>query len=168
MQVLKGWLASIIKELKTKVVSTYEENGKRMASVLTVLTCLHHLTSKNLVPFRDVSLKVIAASLQMLALKPDFEQKRCHDLEFILSMIPEKVRGDVADVVTFFCAHLVEFKDFQSPEWLFAVPLIDFLKRLSKPFQRLEINPSEIPWKASYQSLGLWHLWRKCSSRNCG
>ena len=142
-----------------------------MTSVLTVLLCLHHLTSKNMVPFRDVSLKVITASLKMLTLKPDFEQKICHDLEFVLSMISEKDRRDrgyVADVINYFCAHLVEFKDLQSPEWLFAVPLINFLKRSSKPFQSVERNPASIPWKTSYQSLGLWHVWRKSTSRNCG
>ena len=140
---MKLWLLSIIDELKTKPSEVPEENGRRIVSVIAVICCFHQLIPRHL-RIEDVKLNYIATILLMLALKPVVEHKKCIDFDFVLDLIDPNSRKSVAEAISSFCTHLAHSRTLQNPEWLYAVPLLHFLRKDSSPFQIPEINPEKI------------------------
>ena len=142
---MKLWLLSIIDELKTKPSDVPEENGRRIASVIAVICCFYQLIPHHL-RIEDVKLNYIATILLMLALKPVVKHKKCIDFDFVLDLIDPNSRKSVAEAISGFCTHLAHSRTLHNPEWLYAVPLLHFLRKDSSPFQTAEMNPEKMQW----------------------
>ena len=116
-------------------------NGKRMASALTILCCFNRIVLK----LDSIPLEHIVALLSMLHLMPDSKKLQCADWDHVSSLLPETLKGRALDAVHRCVVHLSHQKHFD-PVWLFALPVVHFLKGSSRPFQPIECNPRNIPW----------------------
>ena len=145
MQKMKFWLLSIIEKLQTSPSDVPEENGCKIASVIAVICCFYQLIPHHL-KIEDIKLDHIAIILSMLALKPDMERKKCIDFDFVLNLIDPNSRKSVAEAISGFCTHLAHSRTLHNPEWLYAVPLLHFLRKDSSPFQPAEMNPEKMQW----------------------
>ena len=152
------WILTLVDELQVKSVDNAEENGRRMASVLAIISCIYSLVPP--LKMDNFESSAIAAILSMLCLKPNLENKQHTDLDTVLSLIPEKSRKAVSEALCGMCKYLALHKDLREPDWIYAVPLIHFLQKKSTPFDAL--NPEKITWKNTY--LDLSHV--KSMTRN--
>ena len=154
------WILTLIDELQMKPVDSAEENGRRMASVLAIISCIYSLIP-NPLNLDNFESRVIAAILSMLCLKPNLENRQHPDLDIVLSLLPgEKSRKATSEALCGMCTHLSSHKDLREPDWVYAIPLIHFLQKKSIPFDTL--NPDSITWENSH--LGLNHV--KSITRN--
>ena len=149
---MKLWLLSIIEEVQARPSDVPEENGRRIASVIAVICCFYQLIP-HYIKMSDIKLDHIAVILSMLALKPVMQHKKCFDFDFVLDLIDPKSRKSVAEAIRGFCTHLAHSRTLKNPEWLYAVPLLHFLRQDSSPFQTAEMNPERMQW--GDKSLGL-------------
>ena len=149
---MKLWLLSIVEDLRTRPNNTPEENGRMIASVVAVIHCFYWLIPGHL-KLENIKFENISMLLSMLALKPVIEDKKCFDYDYVLALIDPKGRKRVAEAISNFCRHLAHYKTLQKPEWLYAVPLLHFLRNDSSPFQMPELNPEKMQW--GDENLGL-------------
>lgn len=148
------WILSVIEELQMRPADNSEENGRRMASVLAIVSCIYTLTPYPLSLDRFDS-SAITAILSMLCLKPNLqEQQHADDLSFILSLLPETSRKAASEALCGLCIQLSSHKDLRKSEWVQVIPLVHFLQKKSVPFDTL--NPDKIVW--CNPSLGLKHV----------
>ena len=128
-----------------------DANGRRMASVLTIICCLYKIATKvDVIPFEHA-----AALLSMLRLMPDALNEVCIDWDFVNELLPKTSRIEMAFAATHsIVVHLSHNKHFNKPEWLFALPVLHFLNESSEPFQTIEYNPRAIPWGDKIIALG--------------
>ena len=117
-------------------------NGKRMLATITIICCLKQMTIR----LNEISDQHISLLLSMLRLMPDVHRKKCDDWDYVVALIPQSFKKTVYDSVFAFTKHLCNSKIFDLPQWLFAVPVVHFLKPAARPFQELELDPSNIPW----------------------
>ncbi len=148
------FLLSIVKQLVGKKIETPLENGKRMLSVITIMCCIWRMVSGN-IKFKYL-LKHYSMSLflNMLRLSPDEEHKRCIDWEYLDKNIPAEFRKESYDSVQMFINELSHVDLLSKPEWLYAIPVMHFLKGVSKPFQEFEFDPKEVPFGDKLIGLG--------------
>lgn len=154
------WILTLIDELQLKPADTAEENGKRVASVLVIISSIHSLIPQ--LKFDNFEPSAIAALLSMLYLKPDLEKQQYTDLEIVLSILPENFRKPVSEALCGMCTHLSSSKDLREPDWVYAIPLIHFLQKKSIPFDTL--NPENISWENPH--LGLNHVRSKTRNKD--
>ena len=147
---MKEWLYSIVLALKEKQCATPEENGKRISAVSSIICCFHMLSPRPLL-IANIACDCIADMMSMLTLQPDSENRKCIDYDYVSSLIPQKMK--VADAISRFCTQLLHKRSLRNPEWLYAIPLIHFLRGDSKPFQEPELNPEKMKWED--KNLGL-------------
>ena len=159
------WLLTVVDHLRQVEVISAEDNGRRMASALTVIFCFYQLIPRplkmELIPFT-----YIETLLSYLYLMPDLEHTVCHDLEFILSLVPDANRKEISEAIVGFCLQLSHTKLLESPEWLDPIPLIHILRGVSKPFQKLLSDPTKMLW--CDKSLGLVHVRRSTNEKHYG
>ena len=153
VQALVEWILSVIEELQMRPADNSEENGRRMASVLAIVSCIYTLTPRPLSLDRFDS-NAIAAILSMLCLKPNLQGRQHTDLNIVLSLLPEKSRKPASEALCGLCIQLSSHKDLRKSEWVQVVPLVHFLQKKSVPFDTL--NPDKIVW--CNPSLGLKHV----------
>lgn len=149
---MKLWLLSIVEDLQTRPNNVPEENGRRIASIVVVIYCFHQLYPHYL-KLENI-LTHTSSFLSMLALKPDLEGKKCLDFDYVLDLIDPNCREKVAEAISDLCRHLAHHKMLRNPEWLYALPLLHFLKKDSSPFQIQELNPEKMRWGDKYLGLG--------------
>lgn len=150
---MKLWLLSIIEDLQTRPNNVPEENGRRIASTVAVIFCFYQLIPRHL-KMEDIELEHTSSFVSMLALKPDMEVKKCYDYDYVVDLIDPKCRKAVAEAISGFCMHLAHHKTLHNPAWLYAVPLLHFLRKDSTPFQGPELNPEEMEWGDNNLGLG--------------
>lgn len=121
-------------------------NGRRMLSAIIVICCLHELTPKTIKHLSDIPSDLISALLSLLCLMPDLDRRKCADWNYLTTFIPDSLRKKVSDAILAFVVHLSHTKYFDLPDWLFAVPIVHFLRKITTPFQDLETNPKKISW----------------------
>ena len=156
------WILSLIDELQVKSVDNAEENGRRVASVLAIISCIYSLVPP--LKLDNFESSAIAAILSMLCLKPNLEKRQHTDLDIVLSLIPEKSRKAISEAVCGMCTHLSSHKDLREPDWVYAIPLIHFLQKKSSPFDTL--NPDCIIWKNAHLDLShVKHVIRNKNTR---
>lgn len=160
-----SWLLSIIDQLRQNLVSSTEDNGRKMASTLTILFCFYKLIPKPL-KLELIPYEYIAEMLSFLGLKPDLEHHTCTDLDFVYSLLPAVHRKTVSEAVIGFSLQLSHNKLLESPQWLFAVPFVHFLRGTSKPFQKQVSDPRKIVFVD--KSLGLDHVRRRTNEKHYG
>jgi hypothetical protein len=157
------WLLAVTDHLRQVDVVSAEDNGRRMASALTVIFCFYQLIPRplkmELIPFT-----YIETLLSYLYLKPDLHHTVCRDLDFVLSLVPDTNRKDVSDAIIGFCLQLSHTKLLESPEWLDPIPLVHFLRGTSKPFQKLSSDPTKMGW--CDKSLGLVHVRKNTNDKH--
>lgn len=161
---MKDWLLSAAEEVKAMASSSAPENGRCIVCIAIIFCCLHHLIPRR-VRMSDIPLDNMAQMLSMLALKPDLEKKSCVDYD----IVKESCSGEeakLAEALRTFCTHLLHEKDLRSPEWLFSVPLIHFLRGVSKPFERPVFVPEKIQW--GDKTLGLGQIRGKTNDKEYG
>lgn len=150
---MRAWLQSAAKELQLIEIHSREDNGKRMASALAILVTLDHLIPKPL-SIDQIEVGLIELLLILLCPKPDPERQTCHDLDFILGVVPNDSRKVVCEALRSFCQELSHKKYLASPHWLYALPLFHFLRDPQlKPFSKIQGDPKDVPWVD--RSLGL-------------
>ena len=142
---MKEWLYSVVLALNAKQCATQEENGKRIAAVSSVIYCFDMLSPRPLL-IEGIHFDCIADMMSMLTLRPDTENRKCIDYEYIDSLIPQNSKKKAAEAINRFCVQLLHNRKLQSPQWLYAVPLIHFLRGDCKPFQVPELNPEKMMW----------------------
>lgn len=153
------WVLTLIDDLQMKPVDNAEENGRRMASVLAIISCIYSLIPQPLT-LGNFEPGAIAVILSMLQLKPNLEERQHMDLDVVFSLLPDKSRKAASEALCGMCTHLSSHKDLREPDWVQVIPLIHFLQNKSKPFDTP--NPDKIVWKNFY--LGLYHV--KSVTRN--
>ena len=154
------WILTLIDELQVKSVDSMEENGKRIASVLAITSCIHSLVPP--LKLDSFESSAIAAILSMLCLKPNLENRQHLDLDIVLSLIPENTWKAVSATLCRLCNHLSSHKDLREPDWIYAVPLIHFLQKKSTPFDTLDLD--NIVWRDA--CLDLSHVKSKTGNKN--
>jgi len=142
---MKLWLLSILEDLQTRPNNTPEENGRRIASIVAVIYCFYSLIPRHL-KFGSIKLEHTTNLMSMLALKPVLEGKKCFDFHYVFELIDPNCRKVVAEAISGFCMHLAHSRTLHNPEWLYAVPLLHFLRNDSSPFQMPELNPEKMQW----------------------
>ena len=147
------WLQSAAEDLQLKKIHSCKENGKRMASALALLVTLD-LLIPNSFHIDQVEFRLIELLLMLLCPWPDSDRQTCHDLDFVLSLIPQDSRKMICEALRSFCQELSHKRHLASPQWLYALPLFHFLRDPQlKPFSKIQCNPKEVPWID--RSLGL-------------
>ncbi len=149
LQDMIKFLLSTVKKLDEIKLETPLENGRRMLSVITIMCCIWKMVSSA----RDIKLSSLlehssmSMFLRMLRLRPDQEQKRCIDWEYLDKNIPAEFKKGSYDSIRMFINELSSCDDpLSKPEWLYAIPVMDFLNGVSKPFQEFEFDPKKVPF----------------------
>ena len=124
-----------------------------MASALAMLVTLD-LLIPDVFKIDQVEVELIELLLMLLCPMPNSEKQTCHDLDFVLGLIPKDSRKMVSEALGNFCRELSHKRHLASCQWLYALPLFHFLKDPQlKPFYTIQCNPKEVPWVDT--SLGL-------------
>ena len=164
MQVFQDWLLSIIKALHKKKIGSAdpENNAQRMASTITVMMCLSEVMPSPQLPWESLSVANYSLILSLLYPMPDLLSQTSLDLQILLKLIhPEEER--VANLLISFCKHLAFTKQLRNPEWVYAIPLIHFIRKRSVPFGKSEKIHNQISWDDS--DLDLARLRREKTAR---
>ncbi len=150
-----AFLLSILNQLVEKKTETPFENGKRMLSVITVMCCIRRILSKHFQFDNPLEHYSVSLFLSMLRLWPEQEQRRCTDWEYLDKNIPAEFKKESYNSVQMFINELSSCADpLSKPEWLYAIPVMHFLKGVSEPFQEFEFDPKEVPFVDELIGLG--------------
>ena len=156
---MKDWLLSVLRKLQKVSINTINENGRRIASTLSIILCFDFLIPHHNIKLVDVPTEDIVNMISMLALHPDMEQRKCYDFDAVNKMIPSiYCKKKVFEAILSFCNQLIQ-QPLSRPAWLYAVPLIHFYEGLSQPFMKPQLDPSKILWPEK-SSLGL-NSWKQ-------
>lgn len=120
-------------------------NGSRMLSAIVTICCLDEMIPK-CITHSDVPRNHVSALLSLLRLTPDVQNRRCADWDYLTAYIPRAFHKTVSEAVLAFTVDLSHTEYFNLPTWMFAIPVIHFLRSDSVPFQEIEFNPKNIPW----------------------
>ncbi len=142
------FLLSIVKKLDGRKIETLLENGRRMLSVITIMCCISRVVSN----IKLLDHKSMSLFLSMLRLWPDQERKRCIDWEYLDKNIPDEFKKTAHTSVQMFIDELSS--DAGCLVWLCAIPVMHFLKGVSKPFQEFEFDPKKVPFGHEHIALG--------------
>ena len=168
LQVFKKWLLDIIDKLQLLPVESPCDNGRRMASVLCIIYCLHlNIEMPGRFDMGTFSTPAIESLLSMLLLRPYIADRVCTDLDIVLTTIPKWSFASVSRALIFICTHFSYKRHLKSPQWLFAVPLVHFFLEYNlSPFDELEVDLDKIRWSDEHFELS--HIPHLCKHRNSG
>ena len=138
------WLRSIIEEVQKFSISS-ESNGRRIATILVIIICYYKLDSMDNVQVKLQS-DDVAKMLAMLELKPDKERNSCCDFDYVKSLLDQSTSKDTILAFHFLCNFYTPIEYVEKAQWLYALPLIHFLKEMCKPFAKPQLNPEKIVW----------------------
>lgn len=141
MDILLGIMTKLLEiEIKDAI-----HNGKRMLSAIVIMCCLHEMIPKCL-RISDIPPDSMSALLSLLHLQPDMHNRMCADWDYLIQCIPDSYRKTASESVLALTVHLSHTSYFNYADWLYAIPVVHFLKKTSKPFKEIELNPKQIPW----------------------
>ncbi len=150
-----SFLLPILEKLARQEAVTSHDNGGRMLSVITIMCCISRMVTSDIKFNHLLSHSSMSLFLSMLRLWPEQERKRCMDWEYLDKSIPVKFKKESYDSVQMFINELSSRADpLSMPEWLYAIPVMHFLKGVSKPFQEFEFDPKEVPFVNKLIGLG--------------
>ena len=152
---MKLWLLEVAKELRKVLCTTALQNGKRLASVLSLILCFHFLITKY-AKMDTICLDDIAIIVSMLRIFPDVQQRKCPDYDYVDKMMQPQERKSIADLILKFCNQLQQKTFFGKIAWLYAIPLLHFLQGVSQPFGNPVLDTHEM--ECSYANLRLHKL----------
>ncbi len=149
------FLLSIINKLVGRKMETPLENGRRMLSVITIMCCIWKMVSRVIKFSYLLNHHSVSLFLSMLRLWPEQEHNRCIDWEYLDENIPVEFKKELYDSVRTFINELSSHTDpVSKSEWLYAIPVMHFLKGVSTPFQEFEFDPREVPFGDKLIGLG--------------
>ncbi len=150
-----NFLLPIVKKLEGRKIKTPLENGRRMLSVITIMCCISRMVTRN-TRFDYLLEEHSSASLflSILRLWPDQEHKRCIDWKYLDKNIPTEFKKQSYASVQMFINDFSHAELLAKPEWLHAIPVMHFLKGVSKPFQEFEFDPKKVPFRDTLIGLG--------------
>ena len=141
MDILLGIMNQLLKiEIKDAI-----HNGQRMSSAIVIMCCLQEMIPK-CIPIFDIPSESIASLLSLLSLMPDMHHRKCADWDYMITLIPDSYRKTAYESVLALTVHLSHTTYFAFPDWLYAIPVVHFLKNTSQPFKAIELNSEQIPW----------------------
>ena len=149
---MKEWLLSVIEDLCKMQCTSTVENGKRMASALSIILCFEKLIPERIKMY-SFKEDETAAILHVLSIWPDEKLKQCHDYEHVKQVMHHDVVKPLVEQIGSFCTHLHNKAHLNPPTWIYAVPLLHFLQGVSEPFGNPELDPDKMKWGDA--SLGL-------------
>ncbi len=149
-----NFLLSIGNQLVERKIETPLENGRKMLSVITIMCCISRMVSEIIKFNYLLDHHTMSLFLIMLRLWPDQERKRCIDWEYLDKNIPDEFKKESYDSVRMFINELSHAQPLSKPEWLYAIPVMHFLKGVSKPFQEFEFDPKKVPFGDKLITLG--------------
>ncbi len=120
-------------------------NGKRMLSAIVLTCCLYEMVP-NCIKISAIPSDRVSALLSLLRLMPDLQNQKCADWDFLINFIPKSFRKTASDAVLALTMQLSHTKYFSLPDWLFAIPVVHFLRQDVFPFQEFQLDPRKIPW----------------------
>ena len=154
MQAIKLWFQSICEDLQLIEIHSGEDNGRRMASALAVIFGLEKLIPRPL-KRENMETQFLEILCLLLCPKPMCEKETCRDIEVVFSVVPKDSRSDVRDALNSFCMELSHRRHLNSPQWLYALPLLHHLRDPAlRPFHKLQCEPNEITWTDKHLGLG--------------
>ncbi len=109
-------------------------NGKRMSSIVVVICCLDQVLIKSL--YEVVPPDYASNLLYMLKLQPDIKSRKCLDWDNLNACIPNHYKKVVIRAICRLFSHLVNSQLYSKLEWLYAIPILHFLRGDLKPFQQ--------------------------------
>ncbi len=149
------FLLSIVNQLAERKIETPLENGRRMLSVITIMCCIWKMVLSNIKFNYLLDHSSMSLFLRMLHLWPDQERKRCIDWEYLDKNIPAELKKESCYSIQIFIKELSSHADpLSKPEWLYAIPVMHFLKGVSEPFQEFNFDPKEVPFGDTLIGLG--------------
>lgn len=134
-------------------IQSSEENGSRMASVITVICCFSNMIPSCL-RIEHLEIDLIAVMLSMLVMMPDLPREQCKDWNVVSALIPKTSKQAVASNLFGFCTYLARNRNIIKPEWVYVIPLIHFLREQSVPFGNPQLDPEKIKWTDQHFDLG--------------
>ncbi len=148
-----SFLLPIVEKLASQEIVTPRDNGKRMLSVITIMCCISRMVTKY-IKFNALlnHSSIISPFLYMLCLRP--EQEHCIDWEYLDKNIPPKFKEESYASVQMFINDFSHAELLSKPEWLYAIPVMHFLKGVSKPFQEFQFDPKNVPFGDTLIGLG--------------
>lgn len=151
---MRKWLSSIADQLQSIEVHSQEDNGKRMASALAIVVCLDELIP-SIFKIESVEFRLMELLFVLLYPRPNCEKYICHDINFVLCLVPQDSRKKVHDALNSFCMELSHKKHLHCPYWLYALPLLHLLRDSRvRPFRKLQCGLKDIPWVDTNLGLG--------------
>ena len=151
---LKGWIFPIVDIVKNSPDSTAEENGKKVMTAIIIICIVGKLLETKQLHLRDIPVPYAASMLQMLCLRPDLENKKCLDYEFVRSVIPYHYVKDVIDAISELGNYLIAAADIEHAEWLYCLPILHFLNNSTNPFDTLDLPVMKLVFTGCYLKLG--------------
>ncbi len=143
------FLFNIVEELSKINIEDVISNGKRMSSAIVIICCLVGIT------INDNYYCQISKLFSLLCMMPDVAHKTCEDWKVLIGFIPESFRTTASVAMYTFINRQIRLlnKPFSHPSWLFAIPVAHFLRQVSEPFQKLQLDPRKIEWGDSFIDL---------------
>lgn len=120
------------------------DNGRRILSAIVIICCLNKMVSR-CIKLADIPSDRVATLLSMLRVMPDMQNRKCEDWDYVKSFT-ESFRKEAFESVLALTVHLSHTKYFSIPDWMYAIPVVHFLKPVAVPFQEIELDPRKIPW----------------------
>ena len=150
---MMNFLLEAIKRLsKINVEGDPITNGRRMLSA-TIIICSLYKMIPSYIKIEEISSFLISTSISMLCLLPDVQKKKCDDWDYLLNYIPREFNETVYEAIQFFIHHINCKNLLKQPSWLYAIPVLHFLKQMSYPFQEVEYDFKKIPWKDEFTAI---------------
>jgi hypothetical protein len=81
----------------------------------------------------------------MLRIRPNLESKSCQSISYLLDITVDKFREKISCAVLLLCKEARRFANRELCwNWLYVLPLYDFMSKSCEPFASLEYNPEKI------------------------
>lgn len=127
-------------------------NGMNLVSVITIIRCFDEIIPK----LDNIPLNTVIQLVYMLRLVPEVQNKKCYDWAYLELYIEDSCRKVTSEAVLRFVLQLSHKKHLSQNEWLFAVPLVHFLYKISLPFEERELDPCKLRWKDEDRNIIGW------------
>lgn len=164
LQVMKNCLLSFIEELQGNTCSP-EEATRRFALALSVIRCFMRMIRSDQLPWKSLPSSDISLIFSSFHL-PNSTSYRSVSIETMCARVIHPLEATIASDLITFCERLANAEHLKEPQWLYAIPLIHFVKQQSSPYEAPKKLGKEINWEDPESHFGLQHLRRRTLKKN--
>ena len=122
-----------------------ENNGGKIATVTAIIICYYKLHSQNYI-WITIPSEFVGNIIASLVLNPDEDTLSCSDFDYVKSLLNEATTKDVIAAFQYLCSYFSPIDYIKNAQWLYALPLIHFLKQRCEPFANPPLDPEKIVW----------------------